>query len=52
MVIDRNNGVRHWCVVEGQKNEKLLGNKQGQSRDVRAQRRDVPEGGAANVVTL
>ena len=34
------------------KNGGLLVNKQGQRRDVRAQRRDVPEGGVANVATL
>ena len=34
------------CVMVGQKNyEKLQGNKQGQHRDVRAQRRDVLERG-------
>ena len=34
------------------KNERLLGNKQDQRRDVRAQRRDVLERGAANVATF
>ena len=41
------------------KNERLLGNKQdqrrdvqAQRRDVQAQRRDVPERGAANVATF
>ena len=37
---------------EDKKNKGLLVNKQGQRRDVRAQRHDVPEGKIANVVTL
>ena len=41
------------CMCEGwAKNERLLSNKQGQRRDVRAQRRDVPERGATNVMTF
>ena len=55
MVGGRNSGLRRVCVgvCEGRsKNERLLGNKQGQRCDVRAQRRDVPERGAANVATL
>ena len=54
MVRGRNSGLRRVCVriptgvcvgvCEGRaKNERLLGNKQGQRRDVRAQRCDVPE---------
>ena len=40
-------------VCEGRvKNGGLLVNKQGQRRDVRPQRCDVPEGGGANVATL
>ena len=57
------NGGRQGCVrvptrvcagvCDGRvKNERLLGNKQGQRRDVRTQRRDVPEIGAANVAML
>ena len=45
-----NNGVRQVCVrvpawvCDGStKNERFLGNKQGQRRDARAQRRDVTE---------
>ena len=40
-------------VCEGkEKNERLLGNKQGQRRDVQDQHRDVSERGATNVATL
>ena len=40
-------------VCEGkEKNERLLGNKQGQHHDVQAQRRDVPESEVANVATF
>ena len=54
------NGVRQGCVrvpagvcvMVGQKKKRLLGNKQGQRHEVRVQRRDVPEGRAANVATL
>ena len=46
-------GCRYVFVMVRQKNyEKLQGNKQGQRRDVRAQLRDVPERGAANVAML
>ena len=45
-------GFRQGCVRVGKKNERLLSLKQVQRRDVRAQRRDVPEGGAANIATL
>ena len=36
----------------GRTKMRALGIKQGQRRNVRAQRCDVPEGGAANVTTL
>ena len=63
MVGGHNSGLRRVCVripagvcvgvCEGRaKNERLLGNKQGQRCNVQAQRRDVPERGAANVATL
>ena len=59
----RNGGLRRVCVriptgvcagvCEGRaKNERLLGNKQGQRCDVRAQRHNVPERGASNVATF
>ena len=46
-------GFGKGCVREGKtKNRGLLVNKQGQRRDVRAQHRNVPRGGAANVAML
>ena len=45
-------GFLQGCARGGQKMRKLLGIKQVQRRDVQAQRRDVPEGGAAIVATL
>ena len=59
MVGGGNNGFWQGCVriptgvCEGRtKIERLLILKQGQRRDVWAQRRDVPEGGVANVATF
>ena len=55
MVGGHNSGLWQVCVgmCEGRaKNERLLCNKQGQRRDVRAQCHDVLERGVANVVTL
>ena len=45
-------GFRQGCARVGQKMRGLLSLKQVQRRDVRAQRCDVPEGGAANVAAL
>ena len=45
-------GVRQGCAWGGQKNGGLLINKQGQRRDVRAQRHDVLKGEIDNVATL
>ena len=47
-----NGGFRQGWAWAGQKYGGLLVNKQGQRRDFRAQHRDVPKGGVANIATF